>query len=318
MWLVDRLIERGDQPAPQFAFQGTVNWLRGVTILCQSQDFSHASLRQFFAQIQRRQPIREADTLAFECLTMSMHNVSALSTMTEVEDAYSIVRSAIVAWYYATYYGAKTMLAACSGSDPQTHGLAAKVWHAEIVLPGLAKHPFDLRVDDLTPASIEQQIAVLRGENTHNLNAQPENEDMALGAAISYLKGTAEYAKWHLEEQVKASAEYKQNGFTNFRSNAAKALRDASLAPARVNYLTQAFRYRGKANYRDSIYLSYGEDKAEEVNQFVDDLHAVARAFCYMAAHYLSKRCVSVDWETFAQDIDDNSRFSLPFDVTEI
>ena len=317
MWLLDKLFTHADQPKPRFAFQGTVNWMRGLAILIDGQ-LSHQQLRQYYQRTQRRQANEQADALAYECLTMSMHNVSAIDSMEAIEDPYPIVRSAIVAWYYATYYAAKAMLAASSGTDPQTHALAGKVWQAEIVSAGLAVPPFDLSISGITPNNVRQVMSTLRAGNDHDLNTEPTDEDMARGALYSYLKGTAQYEQWRLEEMVKSSREYRQGGFTSFRSNAAKALRDAKLNPAHVNYLVQAFRYRGKANYRDAIYLSYGRDDSERLRQFVSDLAAVAGAFSLMAAHYTAKRVVINDWAEFSADLEEHAKFELPFDLSEI
>lgn len=317
MWLLNKLFTHADQPTPRFAFQGTVNWMRGLSILVDGQ-FSHQQLQLFYQRTQRRQANEQADALAYECLTMSMHNVSAIDSMEAVENPYPIVRSAIVAWYYATYYAAKAMLAASSGTDPQTHASAGKVWQAEIVGAGLVMAPFDLSITDITPNNVRQVMNTLRAGNAHDLNTEPTNEDMARGALYSYLKGTAEYEQWRIEEIVKESREYKQGGFNSFRSNAAKALRDAKLNPAHVNYLVQAFRYRGKANYRDAIYLSYGRDDSERLRQFVSDLAAVAGAFSLMAAHYAAKRVARNDWAEFVTDLEEYAKFELPFDLSEI
>ncbi len=317
MWLLNTLFTHADQPKPRFAFQGTVNWMRGLAILVDGQ-FHHHQLQHFYQATQRRQPNAQADALAYECLTMAMHNVSALDSMETIENPYPIVRSAIVAWYYATYYAAKAMLAASSGTDPQTHALAGKVWQNEIVTRGLARSPFDLSITGIAPNNVSTVMTALRGGNTHDLNTEPTDEDMAKGAVYSYLKGTAEYEQWRLEEIVKNGREYQQGGFTNFRSNAAKALRDDKLNPAHVNYLVQAFRYRGKANYRDAIYLSYGQDNTEKLRQFVSDLSAVAGAFSLMAAHYAAKRVIRNDWADFSKDLKENSKFPLPFDLGQI
>lgn len=317
MWLLNKLFTHVDQPKPRFAFQGTVNWMRGLAILTENH-FSHEELRQFYQTVQRRGANEEADALAYECLTMSLHNVSAIDSMEEIENPYPVVRSAIIAWYYATYYAAKAMLAASSGTDPQTHAAAGKIWQSELVNAHLAKPPFDLSITDITPSHVQEVIVNLRGGNAHDLNTEPTDREMALGAAFSYLKGTAEYEQWRLEEQVKDSAAYKQGGFNSFRSNAAKALRDAKLGPAQVNFLVQAFRYRGKANYRDAIYLSYGRDDTDRLRQFVTDLGAVSGAFSLMAAHYVAKRVVRNDWALFVADITEYAKFDLPFDLAEI
>jgi hypothetical protein len=221
--------------------------MRGLEILTED-GFSHETLGQFYQTVQRRRANEEGDTLAYEYLTMSMHNVSAIDSMEELENPYPVVRSAIIAWYYATYYAAKAMLAASSGADPQTHASAGRIWQSEIIDAQLAKPPFDLSLLDITPTHVREAIRNLRGGNGHDLNLEPTSRDMAYGAACSYLKGTAEYQQWRLEEQVRASSAFRQGGFDNFRSNAAKALRDAKLVPAHVNFLVQAFRYRGKAN----------------------------------------------------------------------
>ncbi len=280
--------------------------------------FSHQELRQFYQTVQRRRANEEADALAYECLTMSMHNVSAINSMETIENPYPIVRSAIIAWYYATYYAAKAMLAASSGTDPQTHANAGRIWQSEIVDAHLAKSPFDLSISDITPTNVRQKIATLRGGNTHDLNAEPADSEMARGALYSYLNGSAEYEQGRLEEIVKDSPAYKQGGYTSFRSNAAKALRDAKLSPAHVNYLVQAFRYRGKANYRDAIYLSYGQDDTERLQQFVTDLGVAGGSFSLMASHYVSRRVVRNDWTLFVADIEEYSKFELPFDMGEI
>lgn len=317
MWLLNKLFTHADQPKPRFAFQGTVNWMRGLAILTENH-FSHEQLRQFYQTVKRRGANEEADALAYECLTMSLHNVSAIDSMEEIKNPYPVVRSAIIAWYYATYYAAKAMLAASSGTDPQTHASAGKIWQSELVNDHLAKSPFDLSITDITPSHVHEVIVNLRGGNAHDLNTEPTDREMALGAAFSYLKGTAEYEQWRLEEQVKDSAAYKQAGFINFRSNAAKALRDAKLGPAQVNFLVQAFRYRGKANYRDAIYLSYGRDDTDRLRQFVTDLGTVSGAFSLMAAHYVAKRVVRNDWTLFVADITEYAKFDLPFDLAEI
>ena len=317
MWLLNKLFTHGDQPKPRFAFQGTVNWMRGLAILSSGQ-FSHSAIVDFYRGVRRRQPNEAADAWAYEFLTMSMHNVSAIDSMKGIHNPYPIVRSAIVAWYYAIYYASKAMLAASSGSDPQTHASAGKIWQAEVVDAGLAKSPFDLSISNLTPANVESAVANLRAGNPHNLNLQPATEEMAFGAVCSYLKGTAEYEQWRLEEHVKTSPEYRRSAYTNFRSNAAKALRDAKLRPAHVNFLVQAFRYRGKANYRDAIYLSYGEDQTDSLRQFIEDLGAVSSSFSLMAAHYVSKRVVGNDWSAFTADIAEHVQFDLPYDPSEI
>ena len=247
-----------------------------------------------------------------------MHNVSAIKSAQRFEEPYSFVRSAIIAWYYAIYYSAKSIIAAESGSNPQKHAKVGKIWQTDIIPRNIVVAPFDYNFVDLTPGNIQQTIAAVRGSNPYDLNTTPENREQAVGALISYLKGTAEYERERLEREVKSSSDYKRGGFTNFRSKAARELRDRKLAPAHVNFLVQAFRYRGKANYRDAIYLSYGADNLETLSVFIKDLAEVAGAFTFMAAHFLCRRLTRDNWRDFTDDIRENVRFPLPFELKEL
>lgn len=317
-WLLDRLFDHQNQPTPQFAFQGTVNWMRALAILVDSASFESLSLSQFYRNVQRRQPNLEADTLAFECLLMALHNVASLNEFQRTEDKYSVVRPAIIAWYYSLYYSSKSMLAAVSGSNPDTHAMAGRLWQSDTVDRNLIIPPFSYSISDLTPNNISNCVELLRGTNPHNLNQAPVTEEQAYGAVISYLKGTAEYEKWRTEEKVKSTSQFRQLNVVNFRTRAAQEVRDLALARCHVNILVQAFRYRGKANYRDAIYLSYGLDFSETLTTFVSDMATVAKAYAFMVSHYLPRRVERGVWGRFGEDLAVNSRFDLPFDLRRI
>ncbi len=316
--LIDRLFEQNDQPAPRFAFQGTVNWMRALSIAVDNEEFSTEALTDFYSNTQRRQPNPESDTLAFECLLMAFHNVASLEEFETTNNKYSIVRSAIIAWYYSLYYSSKAMLAAVSASNPQTHTKTGAIWQTEVIERDLIIMPFSLSITDLRPSNITQTIENLRGVNRHDLNTTPVTDEQVYGALVSYLKGTANYEKWMVEEKVKSSSQFKGLGVTNFRTNAAKELRDTALTRRHANILTQAFRYRGKANYRDAIYLSYGADYSEAINTFVSDLSTVAKAYAFMVSHYIPKRVERGAWQQYGEDLNENSMFTLPFDIQQI
>jgi hypothetical protein len=318
MWLLNRLFDAGEQPAPRFAFQGTVNWMRGLALVCSNEGFSSEELKNFYRDISRRPENFDADTLVFECLLMAMHNVSSLNELSKLARPYECIRSAIVAWYYATYYGSKAMLAASTGADPQTHAKTGRLWQTEFVDRELVQKPFNLSIKNLTPGNIKSEMSKIRDGNSHDLNTQPIDLNMAWGAIYSYLNGTADYEKEKSEEQVRNSSEFKTGGFTDFRRKDAKALRDTKLSSAIVNFLIQAFRYRGKANYRDAIYLSYGADYSDTLRQFIEDLKVVSSAFVLMTAYYVSRRVEKDSWRKYSEDIMENARFELPFDLNKI
>ena len=318
-WLLDRLFTHSEQPTPRFAFQGTVNWLRALAIATAPPDFEDAALRSFYGRVVRRTPNRPADTLAYESLLMAVSQAASAQHLSSAPgNAYDACRSAIVAWYYAVYYASKAMIAAKSGADPQTHAEAARVLQSDLIVSGLVKYPFDLSVTDLVPTVSEPQIDALRGGSTSDLNAVPTSPLEARGALCSYLNGTCDYRKWELEERVRKTGAFRALGVTNFRSANARALRDAALSPESVNFLSQASRYRGKANYRDAIYLSYGTNKAAAIGVLNADLAATSLAFVRMSAHFVSRRVEAGTWTDYAADVMAQARFTPPFDLRAV
>lgn len=314
-WLLNRLFDAKDQPKPRFAFQGTVNWMRSLSILVEKGSFEDGKLKDHYKSVSRRKANPAADTSVFENMMMAFHNQASLVRLTEdATHPYDVCRSAIINWYYSTYFTCSAMNAAASGSTQETHAHTAKVWQLDIVDAGLVMFPFSLNLSSLVENVIKAEVAAYRGDNKYDLKTFPENGDEAWGAVVSYLHGTWEYEKERVEERVKSSREFKALGVANFRTRAARELRDEQLSKHGVNYLIQAFRYRGKANYRDSIFLSYGADNSEKLKIFVQDLEKVSRAFQRMAAHYLSRRVERGMWSEFISDLGKNSRLSLEAD----
>lgn len=318
-WLLDRLYDHKDQPTTRFAFQGSINWIRGVSILVDSGLFSDENLKNHYSSVTRRTVNQEADTRAFENILMSLHNVSATQKFATLEQHhYDVVRSAIVSWYYAVYYASKAMIAATSESDPQTHADTAKVWQNNIVSRGFSVNPFNLSIMDIKTKNVDQVIATLRGTNSYNLNTRPTDIEEATGGVLSYLKGTANYVQWQTEERVKNSREFRALGVSNFRTKVAGEMRDNKFQVGLVNFLTQAFRYRGKANYRDSIYLSYGDNNEAEIKVFIEDLENIASKFLRMASVYVSKRVERGTWNEFTDDIEHNSQLTISTNILKV
>lgn len=319
-WLLKRLFENNnDQPVPRFAFQSTVNWMASLSILSKSELFSDENLNKHYQYVQRRKPNNDADTWTFENILMALHNIAALDEMSSAHvNKVAIVRSAIVAWYYAIYYSASAMVAAASGSKQETHALTAKVWQNDIVNNDLAVYPFGLRLNTLVQKDVKNEVIRLRNGNNFELVNYPQSESDAWGAVCGYLSGTADYEKWRIEERVRNSKEFKNLNVENFRTKAARELRDAKLKDGIVNFLVQAFRYRGKANYRDSIYLSYGENRSDTISIFVQNLDVVATVFFKMACHYIPRRVDKQSWNDFSRDLQNNLTIKIDNNIFKI
>jgi len=311
-WLLNRLFETNDQPEPRFAFQGTVNWMRALSLLVDDESFNDSGIRDFYQNTNRRTVNREADTIVFETMLMAYHNQVALNRFNEdPSHSYDICRSAIIAWYYSIYFTSSAMVAAASGSLQETHAHTAKTWQFDLVNNDLIMNPFSLSLSSLVSTKVDEEIAIYRQTNTYDLNDYVTSKEMASGAIISYLKGTARFEREKAENRVRNSREFRELGVNNFRKKVARELRDSKLSNSGVNFLVQAFRYRGKANYRDSIFLSYGDDNSEKINSFCGDLMRVSLAFQRMASVYLSKRVERGTWDLFIEDLELNSNLGI-------
>src|SRR3546814_20513463 len=100
-------------------------------------------------------------------------------------------------------------------------------------------------------------------------------------------------------------------GVDNFRSGPAKAMRDAAYRRRSIAFLQQASRYRGKANYRDAIFLAYGKTVAPRHEGLVDDLPVVLEGLPAMAAGYFSLRIGTGNWGPFLPDCDEKRSIPL-------
>lgn len=318
-WLLERLFEAKDQAVPRFAFQGTINWMRALSEVVNNGSFNDEELKKFYAKVQRRSVNRDADTLVFENMHMAFHSLASLFPMNEgISAKYDICRSAIVSWYYATYFSASAMVAASSGSAQETHSATSKVWQVDIVDKSLIPYPFNLSLSSLVSKAVDENIKKYRGSNIFDLNHYAKDSEQAHGSIVSYLKGTAGYKKWEIEERIKSSSEFKDLKVENFRTKIARELRDKYLKKGQVNYLIQAFRYRGKANYRDSIFLSYGDNNENTIKKLIEDLLGVSFNFIRACSYYCSKRVERGTWDLFIDDIKKNSRLSIDVSAIKI
>ena len=311
-WLLDRLLEASDQAKHHFALMEPVNWMRALAEVVNNGSCDDGELEKIYARVNRRATNRDADTLVFENIDRACHQLSSLNSINDnIEFNDEICRSAIISWYYTVYFSANAMVAASSGSLQETDAATAKIWQVDIAEKELIPYPFNLFLTSLVTTTAESKIEDYRGTNTFNNNDYAHDLDMAHGSIVSYLKGTHGYKKSESEERIKTSREFKALGVDNFRRKVARELRDKTLEKGQVNFLIEAFRYRGKANYRDAIFLSNGDNNDETIVQFIQDLHDVAVGFIRATSKYCSKRVEPGTWELFVQDIGENGRLSM-------
>lgn len=300
-----------DVPDPRFALPSTINWIRALTLLITSLDLRFAAARSFYVTVQARSmPERELNTV-FEQLLFVLNQIAALKALTAAPNKADVARNAIIAWYYGVYSAASAMTAAMDGAFQDNHTETARQWHTRFPARRLAMPPFADCLSTLLPASVEAELALVRARGQHPLVKVPTTVSEAWGCCAEYLSGTAGWEQWNIDQRVKETREFRALNVSDFRTKAARDLRDAAYSRNGIAFLHQAARYRGKANYRDAIYLAYGTSVSTLLTNFVDDLLVVLVGFSAMAGGYCSARVGKAAWSDFVDDLDRKKAISV-------
>lgn len=285
MTLYKRLTETGTLseadgvPKSQFALPATVNWMRALAMLVDEQGIDAPATRNFYSKVSRRKTKIEEENTIFEQLFFALHQCSALHALRTLPSKADVARVGIVTWYYGVYAAASAMITAQAGSFHDTHQKTADVWDHQIAARGLIMSPFDARIPSLVKKDAEQELANLLIVPKFNLTSSlPNTTKEARGACHAYLSGNAKWWREKTQEDVRKFPDFRRLNVSDFRTNAAKQILNNSLSRRSMGFLHQAFRYRGKANYREALYLGYGKSTETKLTGYIDDLSKVLDA----------------------------------------
>lgn len=313
-WLANNFEGALDYTNPRFALFGAMNWMRALSIRAEALEASSDWAASMYLGLNPASFSDVGKARIIEQLTFAVQSVAGLMALDEdVGRKADVARIGIEAWQDAILCSARAMCMAAEEGDFDGDGLPL-VWQAKLVEVGLVADPFSFYVKDLTRDSVSTTLDELRQGSRSDLNSIPVGMNQALGALVSYLAGTCDYASGSAEEEVRQSRQYIDSGFDSFRKKAARELRDETLRERSVCFLDEVVRYHGKSKARDCIFLSYGHDNSAQLSQFFTDLVMVAQAFFKMARGYCEARLPSDYWQEFATDLTAHSRLSLQFE----
>lgn len=321
--LHDRLVGSGtlDQPKghsnPLFALPATVNWMRALRILVENERLDFSKAEASFAQVKQRQ-VRNSrehfelmqNTVLMQ-LFLALHNLSALEQFPTGKRVSDHARVGIIAWYYGIADAACAMTVAQGGSFSKTHRGTADSWDKHMASKDLVMYPFNWRVGSLVKQSYEAEIENYRDGSSGILQETPNSKIKAIGAAAQYLKGCADWYAEIEKEKIKKDKAFKDLEVDDFRTKNARELRDRWLRNRSIGFVHQAYRYRGKANYREALFLAYGSKTNAFMTTFIDDLAIVLRGFLTMAGAFAKRKLGDSIWTEFVSDVDANGAFSI-------
>lgn len=314
--LYDRIINTGTinepdgKPSPRFALPSTVNWMRALRLLIDDEGIDFRNADAFYKREGKRRMDVRAENTCLEQLFLALHHLSALEQFREGVTATDYARVGVLAWYYGIANAASAMTAAQAGSFQEDHAGTARQWDQHIASRNLAMAPFSWRLSSLVEKIYKPEVDEYKQGSSGRLISKPKNKAEAVGAAAEYLSGSASWYVWRATEDLKKSPEFRGLGVNDFRTKSAQELRDKRLKKKSLCFIHLASRYRGKANYREALFLAYGPNTETMLAEFAADMSAVLRAFLAMAGAF-SKRKLGADlWSEFVKDVDNNKAFT--------
>jgi hypothetical protein len=285
--------------------------MRALALMVRDDGIDFQAAKRFYQPQGKRNMDRLVENTVLEQLFLALHHLSTLEGMEGLSPTANFSRVGILAWYYGIANAAAAMTAAKNSSFQEDHAGTARMWDLEIAARGLAMGPYAWRVSSLVEGTFKHEVDAYRGSSTANLQSSLIDAADARSAAAGYLSGSAKWYAWRTTEDVRRTAQFKHLGVDNFRTKAARELRDARLSQRPIGFVHQAARYRGKANYREALFLAYGKSTEATLTGFVADQAKVLRAFVAMAGAFVSRKVGNELFEEFVADVDAHRAFSL-------
>jgi len=304
-WLYSEVLKENDLRVPTFARQSTINWMKALRFEIVNEH-GNSSKEQFISCLQhfksaypkRLAPLNNSSI--FESLYSSLTNSLSLQTSAKNTGSESwMLPSSIVSWYYSVYFSALSMFGSIGQKVDDNHSSVYRAYGSN--LSDQMPHPFNMKASYIKNEEYKSTIPTYSSAGSFSLSKTfPENQEAARGMLLEYLSGNAKYYTWLTKDRI-----LKKSSYTDFLTKIAKEDRNKQL-PKTVAFMHCAFRYRGKANYRDGIYLTYGQSSAAETKAFLEDMKAVSQ-FVFIAGLALAYRSpLNPEVVKFVSDIDKN------------
>lgn len=301
-WLYHEVLKVDPSRQPTFALQSAVNWIAALAAEVTAEhgtesDRQLASCRAWFKQTVKPRQLEVPSGSVFEPLFAAITGAMALKTLSRSSLNQPWCRPpSAVSWYYSVYAASRSMLAALNQPPRPRHAATRKAYAA--ALQRQLPHPFDMLATrfqgEQYSVSLPNYPAVTKYQLSRNF---VPDRAKAQGMLLEYLQGTSE---WYAEV-VKARLR-KELKITNFRTRDAQETRNESLE-SNIAFLHCAYRYRGKANYRDSIYMCYGLREPSAGLSYTRNLADTAAFLSLAAIAFVERRIGHSVVSKFLEDL---------------
>ena len=315
-WLYNEVLNEDDLQKPIFARQSTINWMKALRFEI-INEHGNSSKEQFESILnhfktvydKRLSPINKS--LIFESLYSSFTYSLALQTSAKNTSGESwMLPSSIVSWYYSVYFSILSMFGSIGQAVDDNHTSVYRVFSSN--LSDKMPHPFNMNASYVKNEIYASNLPWYSDSDSYKLSMTfPETEEAARGMILEYMSGNAKYYTYLTKEKILEKAPY-----SDFKTKVAQEERNKQLQK-KLAFMHCAFRYRGKANYRDGIYLTYGKNAASESKAFIDDMKVVAQFAFLMGLALAYRSPLKADVLNFINDIDINLKGIDSLDESE-
>jgi hypothetical protein len=313
-WLLDIITAADSKRRPDFAQQSALNWMKALAHEISAEhgngfDAQWEAVEKSFAAVKKRSSVPH-QAQVYEPLyaaTTFAASLASLASQTAVE-AWQCP-GAIVEWYYAVYNSLRAMLAAYDTPGPEKHTATANAVNGGV--RRLLPHPLNMRAMHLKNEKFQPELPSVGSTKAAGTSALTEAFDgtrpHAQQMLLSYMSGTADFYVGKVKESL-LGHDLKKLKLADFRTKVAQEIRNKRLSRCEYNFLHVAFRYRGKANYRDAVFLAYGRQQLADGGDFATDLAHVARFVLIVALVYVKRRVGDDTFDKFTKDLGANFR----------
>ena len=296
---------------PNFSLPSTLNWMQSLSLEI-TQSHGSSPIAQFIScQSQFASTLRPLENSAslpsiFGSLFHSLTFASTLTSMVEAQPCRPwTFPTAIVAWYYATYNAFRAIVGVSGNFPPETHAGLQRCLYGSQIRPKLP-HPFNMVAKYQNNEDYTLELPNYPGVEPADLAATfLQTQQQTQGMLLSYLKETV---AWEVDKHKDNLR--KDRKITGFRKKVDREARNQRLQNrlSEVNFLHCAFRYRGKANYRDSIFLAYGQEDSRISLAFMEALESAAKFAFLCGLAYAECRIGKSYSQAFLSDVSHHFR----------
>lgn len=309
-WLYREILAEDPDREPRLALLSTINWARALAFEI-TEEHGESAQQQYdscLGLFRRNTQGRGSDLgerAVFEPLFSTL--TSSLSVVSNAIDRGPGTRpwaipGIVVSWYYAIYTAMRSMLAASGVGTADTHSATIKSVGASLrtKLP----HPLNMQATWIRNEDFSKELPNYPGVGSSDLTAAfTPTRQCAQEMLLGYLSGTRKREVDGLKERLR-----KEKGFESFRTKVARDARDAALKSRIYNFMHCAYRYRGKANYRDAIYIAYGSRELANRDEFLQALATSSKFAFICALAFVRVRLGGNVQDMFVKDLSANLR----------